>query len=872
MHGTRVIQMVTVAAGLAWVMPLQAEEQLPIHVAPTYQRIDLRLDPDADTYTGHVSIALRIDQPVDGFTLHAENMTINWAVLSTDDQTVDIGWEQPDSITLRVQPAAPLPPGDYRLDIDFEDDYDRQANGLYKVEEGERGYLFTQMEADEAREAFPCFDQPAFKFPYQFVLTVPEEQMAITNTPIESETADSGWRTVTFATSPPMPSYLLAIAVGPFETVDVPSMPVPTRIVTTRGKSHRATLAQEITPPILAALEEYFGQSYPYAKLDMIAVPEFNWGAMENPGAITYTESLLLPDPRTLSVAQRRRQAAVTAHELAHMWFGDLVTMAWWDDLWLNESFAEWMGDKITNEVFPEYGMDVSQVQSMQRTMASDARPSALPVRQPIRSVSDLAANVGAMYAKGQAVLGMYEVYLGEETFRSGIRHYLDTHAWGNATADDLWEALSEVSDEEVGASLATFIVQPGVPLVRVTLVGADSIRLSQERLANYGVDALPFDPWHIPVRLRYRRGGEVHTQAVMLTELEATVHLEGTGDPEWIMPHGDARGYYHWLMPGEMMVVAAQHASVDMTPRERVGFLGNLTALLDAGEITGDRYLDAINRFSVDPHPQVTSAVISALANVEGAFVQKESEDDFAVYVRRTLGPAIDRIGIVAQEGEAETASLLRPRLIGWLADEGHDPEIRQYAETIFEGFMADPASVDPGLIGVSIPLACMYGDNELYLECHRRFEASEANTERGRYLRAMASFRDRRIQEENLRYVLEGPLRPQEFYTIPGSIAGVDEEHQDWVFEWLMEEYDAVVAVIPPQFKAYLPFFAGGCSRERFEVARVFFSQPEHSAPGLDLRLARLEDSVNDCATLREREGEDVVRYLREFASTAQ
>jgi alanyl aminopeptidase len=860
-----------VALLLCIALVLSAEAQivrLGTEVMPQFQRIELTLDAGEAEYRGETSIELTVRSDAETFLIHAENLNIESIVLDTGDEQIAASFSIVDSATIQVEPATVLKAGSYTLTISFTNDFDRRANGLFKVEIDSDSYTFTQMEEDEAREAFPCFDEPAFKFPYQFILTVPEDHLALTNTPIESESTKDGWRRVVFARSPPMPSYLLALATGPLETVDVPGMAVPTRVVTTRGQSHLTGEAIRMTPPILAALESYFNSPYPFRKLDLIGVPEFWPGAMENNGAITFAESVLLLESETVSVSQKRRLASVLAHEFAHMWFGDLVTMAWWDDLWLNESFASWLGDKMVHEVYPELGMEVSGAQAMQGVMGSDARPSSQAIRQPIVNIADLMGNIGAIYRKGEAVLGMFENWLGHDEFRNGIRSYISQNEWSNATADDLWRALGESSGWDVGAAMSTFITQPGVPLVEVRTHDDGTLLLSQTRFSNYGGESLPFTPWYIPLKLKYVDGKDIKEQTVVFSEKEMTLDLGTDGPPAWILPHADARGYYRWLVPDNMLQGLADDAPASLTSRERVGYLGNLAALLDAGLLGGDEYLAAIHGFRNDPDPQVVSAVVSALGNVEGAFVSDDLKPMFAPWVRATLGPALSRIGLEARDGEEETVALLRPRLIGWLADEGEDEETMAFARSVFDEYMADPQAVDPGLISVSVGLACLHGDRALYDECQRRFENSEAPAERRRFLGAMGAFRDPMLQQEALKYTLEGPLRPQEGFTIPSGIASASDEHAEMMFQWMMSNYDIIAPRMPPMYKGYLPFFAGGCSRERLETAKVFFMEPEHQTPGIETRLARLSDSVNDCVTLREREGDRVATYLATFA----
>ncbi len=267
-----------------------------------------------------------------------------------------------------------------------------------------------------------------------------------------------------FKRTPPLPAYLLALASGPFEVTPIPGLSVPGRVITVAGQSRLAANAAQVVPPILAALEGWFGRPYPFEKLDLIAAPEFWPGAMENPGAIVFADSVLLLDPARATGHDRLRLASITAHEIAHQWFGDLVTMAWWDDLWLNESFADWLADKITDQVYPQWKQETAVRVDINGVMGEDARPSAAPIRRPIRSPDEVLENSGVVYEKGKAVLAMFEVFLGPETFRRGVNDYLREHAWGNATSRDLWSALGRAAGRDVGAAMTTFVDQPGLP------------------------------------------------------------------------------------------------------------------------------------------------------------------------------------------------------------------------------------------------------------------------------------------------------------------------------------------------------------------------------------------------------------------------
>ena len=321
-----------------------AEGRLSRQVTPIYESIKLRIDAGQRNYTGMVKADLHVSEPTDRFDFHSEGLSIREMALTREGGTVPFEYSQltPDMVEVRTRDT--LSTSNLELTIGFSNVFDSTANSIYRIEEDGHGYVFSQFEADEAREAFPCWDEPDFKIPYQVTLVVPEGQLAVSNTPVEGESTADGWKTVTFERTRPMPSYLLAIAIGPFDTVPIPGMSIPGRVITVKGRGSLAVEAVRTTPPILSALEKYFGRRYPYKKLDLIALPEFWHGGMENPGAVTFAERALLLNPKMSSVAQKKKLSSVTAHEMDHMWFGDLVTMAGWDDLWLNESCASWMG------------------------------------------------------------------------------------------------------------------------------------------------------------------------------------------------------------------------------------------------------------------------------------------------------------------------------------------------------------------------------------------------------------------------------------------------------------------------------------------------------------------------------------------------
>jgi aminopeptidase N len=767
-----VLRATAVVAALA--VPVAAAPAPPgrlgTDVVPVAETIRLVVDARKPAYEGSVHIDLEVRRPVSSFSLYAEEMDIRRFALTGPRGAVTASHAAGERGRLDV--TAALATGRYTLDIDFANEFDTHATGLYKMSARGDDYVFTQLEADDARQAFPCWDEPAFKIPYQMTVVVPESHMAVSNTPAMSDTVQDGQRTVVFARTRPLPAYLLALATGPLEFVPMPGMSVPGRIVTVKGASALAGEAVRTTPALLAALERYFGRPYPFEKLDLLAVPEFWPGAMENPGAVTFRDSVLLLDSRGASAIQRRTLVEIAAHELAHMWFGDLVTMAWWDDLWLNESFASWMGDKVAAEAFPEMRTRVEAVEGAQQAMNTDARLTARAIRQPVAALDNLLQAADDLaYQKGEAVLGMVEGWVGPDVFRKGVLAYLAAHEWGNATADDLWSALSRAAGKDVGGLLATFLDQPGVPLVTVEAIDGHRVRLTQKRFANFGV-ALPAESWRIPVRLKYEAGGETKARTVLLAGASQDVILDGALPIRWVHPNADEIGYYRWSVPTPVLHALAEGGETAMTDRERVGFIGNASSLLDAGALRGDDFLRLLAPFARDSQPDVVSAVVTSLGKVKRAFVTPELEAPFAAYVRQTLDPALQHFGRARREGEPEAVSLLRPQLLLWLGRDGGDPAVIEYAASVARAYMADPASADPSIVGVSLQLLALHGDRALFDEYRRRAEAASVPADRGRYLGALGYFRDPALVEEAFRFTLDGKLRPQEIFIVPFSV----------------------------------------------------------------------------------------------------
>ena len=866
-----IIALTAAAAGLHGGADAAPNHRLDRDVVPTFESVKLRMDPARPDYLGAVHIDVSVVTPTDSFRLYAKDMDVISVRLVGNAGAVTVTHESGETGLLTVRAGQPIAAGDYGLDIDFMNDFNTRANSLYRLKSGEDWYCYTQFEAVAAREAFPCWDEPEFKIPFQLTVTVPEKCSAVSNTTIAKESTVGGQRTITFTRTPPMPSYLVAIAAGPFDYLPIPGMSVPGRVVTVKGASALAVEAARVTPPLLAALEKYFGRPYPYEKLDLLAVPEFAAGAMENAGAITFRDEILLVDPASADVRQRQRLASIIAHEAAHMWFGDLVTMAWWDDLWLNESFASWMGDKVTHQVFPQYNTPVRELSGTQSAMITDAGLTTRAIRQEV----DAFANIDRLfdelsYQKGQAVLGMLESWLGHEVFRRGVVAYLKEHEWKNATAGDLWRALSAAAGRDITPATLSFLDQGGVPLVSAEVLPDGSVRLQQKRFLNYGVQAPAPTAWKIPVTLRYSDGRHTHTQSVMLDDAERIVKLEKASTPTWVHPNAGERGYYRWVAPPAARQALAAMGPEVLDPRERVGFLNNLSALLDAGLVGGDDFLRTLERFTDDPSPDVVSSLIARLDKVHNTFILPDLRGPFAAEVSRMLRPSLERFGIARSRGEPEAVSLMRPGLFAALGVYAEDPEVLDWARRAVRRYLAHPDSVDASVVGAALKLAARDGDSLLFEDYRLRLESTKIPSERARFLVALGHFRNRALQERALDYALTGPLRPQEILTIPNNVAEND-DLKERVWRWFTSGHDVIVKRIPPFYLPELPSFARCCDARRIRRYRVFFGTPKADFPGTQEELAKVIERSNDCAGLRERQGGAVGAYLHEPARAA-
>ena len=637
----------------------------------------------------------------------------------------------------------------------------------------------------------------------------------------------------------------------------MPGTSIPTRIVTPRNQAKLAAGAVSETPPILAYLEKWFERPYPFDKLDLIAVPEFAFGAMENPGLIVFRDSILLADPTRDTPAERRNRTGVIAHELAHMWFGDVVTMEWWDDLWLNESFADWLGDRTIDELYPELEIGLRSLRELAGTMHTDSQPNAEAIRLPVDSPPEAAfQNLDIVYNKGHAVLDMVEGWLSKETFRKGVVHYINKFEWRNARGPDLWNALAEVSKQDVPAVLTTFVAQPGYPLLDFERVGARGVRVRQRRFATAGAEVTP-QTWRVPILLRYADEAGVHASPVLLTEAEQTFTLPesstaGRGKIRWFHPDADVRGYYRWRLPAATLADLAAHAGERLNVRERVALLGNLEALLQAGAIDGSTYVSLLVPFAKDSEPSVLTALADRVEALDETFFAAAAPIDrirYAAFVRQLFGPSAHELGWRQVAGESDALRTLRPRLLGFVGEEGADAALREQARDMVNGYLASDSAhrpLDPDIAPTALRLAALDGDRALFDRLVAGFETAKVPQDIDRFLGALGSFRNARAGRSRPRVgsFREGPGHAGLRRRLPDSRrrrgrrgAALQLDHHE--LRGPVEEASAFRARLPARDRRQLLARPAGARRSVF-----LRSQP----PGARNQQAAGEDSVED------------------------
>ncbi len=831
--------------------------QLPRSVVPKHYAIRLEAGPDAKQVLGTQTVTIEVREAVSEIQLNALDLTITKAELRGQVDALTQWTMDPKTQVLTLQLSKPLPTGTYELELAWSFILNERAQGLFMARHDASGTeaisLATQMEPADARRMLPCWDEPRFRAAYQLTVTIPGKCQAVSNMPeTKNSVLPDGRREVAFAATPSMPSYLLALFIGEYEELTGEVDGIKLRALTTPGKREQARYALEATKLLLPWFNEYFGVKYPLPKLDQISIPGAPAAGMENWGAILYNDTAFLYDPAASSQWTKEGVFGVVAHELAHQWFGNLVTMTWWDDLWLNEGFASWIGTKATAHFNPSWEVWLRAAGDKEWAMWLDARATTHPIQQPVKDAAGaLDAFDSITYSKGQSFLRMLEQYLGEAKFRDGLRGYMRQHAYGNTTTVDLWNALGTASGQPVAEIASGWTRQPGFPLVKVATVregGRTGLAFAQERFAIHqkSPEALT---WKIPLSFS-EVPGSTDARALLLGAMPGAALLTGVGAVKAnVAGSGYYRVQYEAALFGELVKLVPE-----MTAGDRLNLLHDTWALVQAEKVPARDWLGLMQRVAETDTTYVTwDAIVDQLGFIDELQRGQPGRRAFRDWAAALLIPQLDRIGCDPKAGETELTALLRSTVISALGRWGHAPVIAE-ARARFARFQESPTSLNGDMRRAVLGIVGQNADAATYATLHR-LAKEESSTEQKRILYgALAQSGSTELAQQTLALALTDELLPREATRLVQKV-GEDGELSDLAWRFTQANLEVLLAKLP-SFGAsdFVPGVFRGFSEEARAAELEAFSK-SHLPPQAKYAVEKAADNIRFKAAFKAR-----------------
>jgi aminopeptidase N len=835
-------------------------QRLPTTVIPTHYTLKLAPDLKTAIFSGEEAIDVSIQQPTHSITLNAIEIAFQSVTIDsngpqqTGTVSLDAGKQQatftfPDTV----------PAGNATIKIRYTGILNNELRGFYLSKTARRNYAVTQFEATDARRAFPCFDEPAFKASYDISLVIDAADTAISNTPITADTPgpDAGKHTLVFGTTPKMSSYLVAFLVGDFQCTGGRQDDVDIRVCATPDKVQLTPYAFGIAKYVLHYYDDYFGIHYPLKKLDLIGIPDFEAGAMENFGAITYRETDLLLDPKSATVADKREVGLVVAHEMAHQWFGDLVTMQWWDNIWLNEGFATWMENKPVAAMHPEWNIPEVVACDEQDTLDIDAQPTTRAIRAKADTPEEINQMFdGIAYGKASDVLLMVENYLGEETFRKGVHAYLSAHEYGNATAEDFWNAQTAVSHKPVDKIMESFVAQPGEPLLTFGLPADGKVPVVEKRFfLSPNITPDPAQKWTLPVCFKTADAQDCE----LVTPEASSVTVPAAG---LFFSNAGGKGYYRSAYLPDQYQNLVTDAKSALTPSERISLLGDTWAQLHANKATVGDYLNLVAALKSDPSAEVLSIAAGRIGTITDKVAStKEERDELALWIQRNFAPAYAKLGPPAADDSPNTLEL-RAQLLALLVDHGNNTDLPAQARQIADRYLDDPASVDPTLGQAALEAAAENGDTALFARLQNIYETSTNPDLQETALRLLVGFDNPALLERGLEYSVSNKVRNQDA-AIQFAIGLEDPDTRDATWRFIKTHWDQVQEELTTDLGSYLVRGTGSfCTVEARDDVRSFFAS--HPVPASDVALKHALENIDGCVELRHLQEPNLKKWL--------
>jgi cytosol alanyl aminopeptidase len=855
----------------------RADGRLPRGVLPRSYKLSFRIDPDAGEFLAQTEIRVAVHETTQHVILHAHGMVVESAsalvggkpIPATTELRLAAGARAAEELVATF--AQPLPPGEHTLSFRSRAPWDSELSGMFRVTDGGKNAVFTQFEATAARRAFPCFDEPGFKTPFEISVRAPAALTVLGNGKERARRVEGTDQVVDFEPTPPLPTYLVAIAVGDFDIREAKGPGVPLRVISMKGKGHLSDTALEAARALTAWFEKYLDVPYAFGKLDLVAVPSFAGGAMENAGLITFREDGLLLDAQKAGNGARKYQASVIAHEIAHQWFGNLVTAGWWDDLWLNEGFASFVEDKATDSIRPAWALETEARRTQQRVMDTDALASARAVRQPVRSSEEAGeAFDGLTYTKGAAILAMLEGWLGKEAFQKGLQRYLKRHAFGSATSADFFAALGASSGKDIEAVAKGFLDAPGVPVLRAELAcigDKHEVRLRAEPWRPLGATlgtatAASPQSWTLPACVR------TSASDVRCIELATTTPqvLAGAKCPRFVYTNAGQTGYYRVALREEGWR-AVLSALPSFSPLERAGIISNLWAQVRAGDLDVAFVLSALTRFDNDDDHLVLLELTDVLRRMQLTVVADSDLGQFGKYVKARLAPRRARLDRAAKRDPEAAAVARRAALSTLLALSGDTDAKRVLGQTAGE-YVKNGAATDLELLGSAMDLSFHDGNAQAFDDLRKRLKEASSPEARTLYLRALAGFDDPAMVNKLVDMLIQGELKQQEMRTVLRSTLGRAATRH--VIEGVVRtRWNELRKVLPGGLGVELvSVVRAACTKEAEARVTTFMDVHAKEIPGTDRGYAEYREAVGLCVALREHAGPGVSAYLRTVA----
>jgi len=832
-------------------------QRLPASAKPEHYTLVLTPDLKAATFTGSETIDVTLVKPSAEITLNAAEIKFESVTVEVNGKTLAAKAttdEEKQQATFHFDQT--LPAGKLKLAIRYTGILNNELRGFYLSKTARRNYAVTQFESTDARRAFPSFDEPALKATFSITLVVDKSDVAISNTNIvKDEPIEGDKHAVSFAETPRMSTYLLAFLVGDFQCLSGSSDGVPIRVCATPDQVKYGAFALSTAEYALHYYNQYFGIKYPMPKLDMVALPDFEAGAMENFGAITYRETDLLLDDHA-SVGAQKRVALVVTHEMAHQWFGDMVTMQWWDNVWLNEGFASWMENKPIEAWKPEWKFTQSVAADNQGTLNLDAQHTTRTIRAKAETPSEINEMFdGISYGKAGAVLLMVENYVGEETFRQGVHNYLAAHLYGNATAEDFWTAQTATSHKPVDKIMDSLVSQPGVPVLTLGAPAAGKVAAQQQRFfLNPKNTSGKAESWVLPVCFK----AATDTCDVLSKPKQS---LTAPSAP-LLFANASGKGYYRTIYPESAYKELVAKAETALGPEERISLVGDTWAISRAGKIPVGQYLDLVAAVHDDANSEVVGSTIGSLNTIVGQIASSAGEQTkFRAWVRKQFTEPYHRLGKPAPDDSPEKLEL-RAELLNLVAGLGQDPDAIAEARSIAAQGLSDRASVDATLYKIALNIAAANGDEALFTQLQTLSTEAPNPQQRAEALRALALFRDPALTTRALDFFVSGKVRNQD---AAGMVATELRSRftQDLAWEYVQKNWDKVAAQLTTFGGAYIVGATGSfCSADRIEQVQGFFAT--HKVIAAERTLSIAKDEINDCIDLRQSQESNLKAWL--------